>query len=102
MDYYYKHVWRKPRNVFPPFFLLFLAVVLVGCGIRNSGVIVTPDSKSTPAPSQVLTFPDVGVTDITSLDPALEFDMPTSIIMNMLYSRLVRLDSNAHARPDQP
>jgi ABC-type oligopeptide transport system substrate-binding subunit len=70
----------------------------MGCSISDNGSIV--DAK-TSVPSQVLTFPDVGVTDITSLDPALGFDMNTSIVMNMLYSGLLRLDNNAQAIADQ-
>src|SRR5215469_7558419 len=94
-----KRIWKKKRSVFSFFSLLFLAVVLVGCGVNNNGLIAS--AESTPAPSQVLTFPDVGVTDITSLDPALGFDMNSSIIMNMLYSGLLRLDNNSQAVADQ-
>src|SRR5437763_856274 len=98
MCYDCKRARKKRYSVFSYFSLLFLAVTLVGCGVSNNGSIV--DAK-TPATSQVLTFPDIGVTDITSLDPVLGFDMNTSIIMNMLYSGLLRLDDNAQAIPDQ-
>jgi ABC-type oligopeptide transport system substrate-binding subunit len=94
-------VQKKHRCVFSILFVLLLAVVLGGCGVGNNGSKGTQNATSTPALSQVLTFPDVGVTDITSLDPALGFDMNTSIIMNMLYSGLVRLDDSAQAIPDQ-
>jgi len=92
-------VWKKHCRVFSCFSLVFMVVVLVGCGVSNNGSIA--DAQSTLASSQVLTFPDVGVTDITSLDPALGFDMNTSIIMNMLYSGLLRLDNNTQAVADQ-
>src|SRR5215469_16659932 len=94
-----KRGWKKRYNVFSCFSLLFLAVILVGCGASNNSSIA--DAQSTLAPTQVLTFPDVGVTDITSLDPALGFDMNTSIIINMLYSGLVRLDNNGQVIADQ-
>jgi oligopeptide transport system substrate-binding protein len=100
MYYLCKQMRRKQRNVFSYFSLLFLAGVLVGCG-GASNVSVVQSGALIPAPPQVLTFPDVGVTDITSLDPALGFDMNTSIVMNMLYSGLVRLDNNAQVIPDQ-
>jgi ABC-type oligopeptide transport system substrate-binding subunit len=98
MYYCRKRVWKKHSSVFSCLSLLFLAVVLAGCGISNNGSIA---DAQTPAPPQVLTFPDIGVTDITSLDPALGFDMNTSIVMNMLYSGLLRLDNNAQAIADQ-
>src|SRR5579859_7555334 len=94
-----QRVWKKQYRFFSGFSLLFMAVILVGCGVSNNSSIA--DAQSTLAPSQVLTFPDVGVTDITSLDPALGFDMNTSIVMNMLYSGLLRLDNNAQAIADQ-
>ncbi len=96
-----KSVKKKNRSVFSLLSILFLAVVLVGCGVSNNGSGDAQDTISIPAASQVLNFPDVGVTDITSLDPAIGFDMNTSIIMNMLYSGLVRLDDNTEVIPDQ-
>ena len=101
MYFCYKCVQRQHRSVFFYFSLLLLVVVVTGCGVSKSGSRAASDAGSTPAPLQVLTFPDVGVTDITSLDPALGFDMNTSIIMNMLYSGLVRLDDDARVIPDQ-
>jgi oligopeptide transport system substrate-binding protein len=94
-----KTVQRKYRSVFFSFFMLFLATLFVGCGVIRNGSIA--NATPTSASSQVLTFPDVGVTDITSLDPALGSDMNTSIIVNMLYSGLVRLDNDARVVSDQ-
>lgn len=99
MYYFSKHGWKKHGHFFSCFSLLLLAVVLVGCNVSNDASIA--DAQSTLASSQALTFPDVGVTDITSLDPALGFDMNSSIVMNMLYSGLLRLDKNSQAIADQ-
>ena len=101
MYYHLQNGKRRRCGFFTTFSLLFLAVVLVGCGVIKNGSVIAPNVTSTSAPSQVLTFPDVGVTDIASLDPALGFDMNTSIIMDMLYSGLVRLDNDTQVIPDQ-
>jgi oligopeptide transport system substrate-binding protein len=101
MYYFVMNRKRKHYSFFCYFSMIFLAIMLGGCGVINNSAIVASDAASTSVPFQVLTFPDVGVTDIASLDPALGFDMNTSIIVNMLYSGLVRLDDNAQVIPDQ-
>ena len=101
MDYCYQYVWRRPRGLFPYIPMLFLVVALAGCGAANNGSMIIQNTRPTPAPAQVLTFPDGGVTDITSLDPALGFDMNSSIIMGMLFSGLTRLDGNSRVIADQ-
>lgn len=76
--------------------LCALLVVLSGCGSGSSAV-----ASAAPATRQVLTFPNVGITDPAVLDPALGPDANSQMVVNMLYSGLVRLDKANNAVADQ-
>ncbi len=81
-------------------FLSALLVILAACGGGNS---ISPTTSGTPAlaSSQVLTFPNVGTTDIGDLDPALGPDANSAIAVGMIYTGLVRFDKNLQVVPDQ-
>ncbi len=83
-----------------PLFLFFsvLAILLTACGGSSS----TPSSGGTTlAAKQVLTFPNVGTTDIGFFDPATGPDANSALAINMIYSGLVRTDKNLNVIPDQ-
>ncbi|HJW27959.1 MAG TPA: peptide ABC transporter substrate-binding protein, partial [Saprospiraceae bacterium] len=65
-----------------------------------SGTVMNVQSTYAPV-SQVLTFPNVGTTDISVLDPALEADPNSQVAMSMIYSGLVKTDKNMQVIPDQ-
>jgi oligopeptide transport system substrate-binding protein len=92
---------KRSASVCFSLFVLCLVVLLAGCGGGSSIVAAMQDNKPTPIVPQVLTIPNVGVTDITSLDPVLGSDINTSFVMKMVYSGLVRLNSKAQVEPDQ-
>ncbi len=81
-------------------FLSVLLIILSACGEGN-----TTDSNAKRAPalasSQVLIFPNAGTQDIGILDPALELDANSAIVVGMIYSGLVRFDKDLHIVPDQ-
>jgi oligopeptide transport system substrate-binding protein len=84
--------------------LLGMLVILAACG---SAEATTPATKATSkagprlAAKQILTFPNVGIPDSDPLDPATATGANTGIILNMVYSGLVRLDNNSQVVPDQ-
>jgi len=78
-------------------FLCVLLITVAACG----GGSTTPVTTSTLAAKQVLNFPNVGITDSASLDPALGPDANTAEIVGMIYSGLVRTDVNLNVIPDQ-
>ncbi len=81
-------------------FLFFsvLIILLTACGGSSS----TPSSGGTTlAAKQVLTFPNVGTTDIGFFDPATGPDANSALAINMIYSGLVRTDKNLNVIPDQ-
>src|SRR5712692_9811929 len=77
-------------------------VVLAACG-GGGGTTTTPTANGTPAlaSQQVLRFPNVGIADSASLDPAVGPDANTAQIVSMIYSGLVKSDSNLNVVPDQ-
>lgn len=86
-------------------FLLSLVLLLSACGNGVSNVTPSPVSSKSVGPKlaarQVLTFPNAGIADSASLDPALVTDPNTSLIVSMVYSGLVRDDVNLNVVPDQ-
>ena len=88
-----------------PILSLLLGVLLLllsACG-NGGGGNASPIASSTPrlAARQVLSFPNVGISDSGSLDPAQGPDPNTSLIVSMLYSGLVALDAQSTVVPDQ-
>jgi len=77
-----------------------LLIILAACG---GGSTTTPTTNGTPAlaSKQVLTFPNVGTTDIGVLDPALGPDANSAIAVGMIYTGLVKFDKNLNVLPDQ-
>src|SRR5437667_1566781 len=97
-----RYVYHRTWNI-PATFLLLSALLalLAACG----GSTTTPPTtgNGTPALSsqQVLRFPNVGISDSASLDPALGPDANTGQIASMIYSGLVKSDINLNVIPDQ-
>ncbi|QBD83642.1 peptide ABC transporter substrate-binding protein [Ktedonosporobacter rubrisoli] len=95
-----------PRPYFPVISLISITLLLLaGCSGSNTATAgnntASSSSKSTPASKQVLTFPNVGTTDIGFLDPAQGPDANSLLAVNMLFSGLVRSDINLNIVPDQ-
>ena len=74
-------------------------VFLSSCGSSSAN----PGASSTakPLPKQTLVFPNVGIQDLNTLDPAQASDGNSVLAITMIYSGLVRLDAQLNAVPDQ-
>ncbi len=83
--------------------LLTLLLLLTSCGGSANPAASTTTANVPPrlAARQVLTFPNVGLADSAALDPATVTDTNTNLILSMVYSGLVKLDSNLLVVPDQ-
>lgn len=87
------HNWRAPSIM-----LVLCSVLLLLSACAKSGTLI---GTGTPAAQQVLTIPFIGTTNAPSFDPTVEQDANGKIMMNMLYSGLVRVDKNLQVLPDQ-
>src|SRR5581483_4754930 len=98
-------VKRSKKSISLVFLFLCMLLVLSACGngASNPPTPTVSNKKSEPklAAKQVLTFPNVGIADSAPLDPALVSDANTSVILNMVYSGLVKDDINLNVVPDQ-
>ena len=98
-------VKRSKKSISLVFLFLCMLLVLSACGngTSNPPTPTVSNKKSEPklAAKQVLTFPNVGIADSAPLDPALVSDANTSVILNMVYSGLVKDDINLNVVPDQ-
>jgi len=80
-----------------------LMLIVAACGGGSPSTTLTPGTSATAAlaPSQVLTFPNVGTADIAVMDPALGPDANSAIAVGMVYTGLVKFDKNLNVVPDQ-
>lgn len=78
--------------------LVISALVLLLSACTKSGTLI---GNGTPAATQVLTIPLIGITNAPSFDPTVELDANGQILMKMLYSGLVHTDKNLQVIPDQ-
>ena len=82
-----------------PLWTLFGLCLLVAC----SGNATGSGASSTPRPAarQVLVFPNVGIQDLDTLDPAQASDENSDLAFTMIYSGLVRQNQDLAVVPDQ-
>ena len=98
MDYGKKAVtWKRLL----PIFLCLLSILLAGCDLGNNPAPTVKKLVKAPAGRQVYTVPQVGVTDITTLDPALVLstDQTSMSAIQMIYTGLVQLDDKLQVQP---
>jgi len=97
------HTWyvHSRRSSTPILFLSVLLLALTACSGGSTSTSSTTNGTPVPASKQVLRFPNVGISDSASLDPALGPDANTAQIVTMVYSGLVRSDVNLNVIPDQ-
>lgn len=85
------------RHLWSLFGLCLLVLAACSGGATSSGTSSTPR----PATRQVLVFPNVGIQDLDTLDPAQASDVNSDLAITMIYSGLVRQDQNLAVVPDQ-
>jgi oligopeptide transport system substrate-binding protein len=107
----YPRIARRPKPIKRVGTMLAIAMAmliamqfLAACGGGIDSSITTPvrtSAATKPPVKQILTFPNVGIADSAPLDPAVSTDPNTELIIDMVYSGLVRDDGNLNVVPDQ-
>lgn len=90
------HSGRISRSSVLFFAFSTLILILAACGGTNN-----TNSTNTLATKQVLSFPNVGITDLATFDPAQGPDANSAQAVGMVLSGLVRADKNLNVIPDQ-
>jgi oligopeptide transport system substrate-binding protein len=80
--------------------LSILALVVVACG-GSSTTSPTPGATPKLAANQVLLLPNVGTSDVATMDPAQGPDANSALAVSMVYTGLVKFDKNLNVVPDQ-
>src|SRR5579859_6459429 len=89
------------RSRLLPIFLCFMSIHLVGCDLGINPAPTVKKLVKASADKQVYIVPQVGISDITTLDPALVLaaDQPSMSAVEMIYSGLLALNDNLEVQP---
>src|ERR1700730_5445896 len=83
----------------PIVFLCLVATLLASCDIFGGGNNQPSKPVKASPDKQVYVDPEVGISDITTFDPALAFDLPSITAIQMVYIGLVQLDDHMQVQP---
>jgi oligopeptide transport system substrate-binding protein len=89
---------KQFKMKFLPACLALIAVLFAACGGGSGNSTNTATSKA-PASQQVFTFPEEGVADINTFDPALASDLNSSQALTMVFTGLVQLNDKLQVVP---
>ncbi|MBK9710232.1 MAG: peptide ABC transporter substrate-binding protein [Kouleothrix sp.] len=87
--------------------VILAALLVAACGqtasappTAVSGQPTAAPAPSGKAPADTLRWPIEGLSELTSLDPAVTKDAPNNIVITLVFSGLVRLDDKLEVQPD--
>ncbi len=89
---------KQFKMKFLPAFLALMAMLFAACG-GGSGNSTNSAASKAPASQQVFTFPEEGVADINTFDPALASDLNSSQALTLVFTGLVQLNDNLQVAP---
>src|SRR5205823_1679743 len=89
---------KKFATRFLPFFLCLVTMLLTACGgSANPGPATTPSQPSkASADKQIYVRPYQGLSDLSTLDPALVQDLYSAQAVSILYTGLVQIDDKGN------
>ncbi len=90
-------VLKIDRKIFAPFFLCLIVLSLSSCTLFGGNTSIR--LVKAPASKQVYTEPETGISDFTTLDPALATDQPSTAAISMIFTGLVSLNDKLEVQP---
>src|SRR5437762_12809642 len=91
---------KKYATRFMPLFLALIVLLLSSCDlIGNNTPSIPAKPVKAPAKDQVFVDPILGASDITTFDPALDYDTSSISAIQMIYTGLVQLDDKFQIHP---
>ena len=87
----------NPRQSFR-ILLCLLSIIVAACSSPFGGTNYKQLSKA-PAAKQIYTIPQTGISDFTTLDPALAVDPASTGAVQMIYTGLVQLNDKLEVQP---
>ncbi len=84
-----------------PVIPLLICLLIICAACASSHAVAPSSSAHARAAVQELTFPNVGVPDLATLDPVQDLDQNATLVAGFIYSGLVRTDQDLHVVPDQ-
>jgi oligopeptide transport system substrate-binding protein len=91
-------VRKIDQRAFTPFFLCVIALFFSSCNLFGGNTPMIKLVKA-PASKQVYTAPETGISDFTTLDPALATDLSSINAISMVFTGLVSLDDKLGVQP---
>ncbi len=89
---------KSPTRYIIPFFICLLSLSLTSCDIFGGNPQTKPLVKA-PLNKQIYTLPEIGMSNLDTLDPALAHDSASLNAVQMLYTGLVSYDDTLQIRP---
>lgn len=88
----------RPKSHLLCILLCLLAIIVAGCSNPFGGTNTRQLTKA-PAAKQIFTIPQTGISDFSTLDPALADDQSSLNAVQMIYTGLVQLNDKLQVQP---
>jgi oligopeptide transport system substrate-binding protein len=76
-----------------------LGLLLTSCNVFGGNAVKPKILVKAPAKNQTYTIPETGITDFSTLDPALVHDATSTSAIQMMYTGLVQLNDQLQVQP---
>lgn len=87
------------NKIFTLIMLCLLSLLLPACDLFGGNTQQPGKPVKAPPDKQVYTAPMVGISDITTFDPALAYDTPSITAIQMVFTGLVQLNDKFQVQP---
>ncbi len=90
---------KKYTTKLLPITFCLLGLLLTSCNLFGGNAVKPKTLVKAPAKNQTYTIPETGITDFSTLDPALVHDTTSTNAIQMMYTGLVQLNDQLQVQP---